>query len=46
VRQINRFRRQPEKSIPNTKECAFCLTNIPVGASRCPACTSQLAETK
>ena len=27
---------------PTTKECPFCFTGIPVKATRCPNCTSQL----
>jgi len=28
---------------PTTKECPFCFSSIPVKATRCPNCTSQLA---
>jgi large conductance mechanosensitive channel len=28
---------------PTTKPCPFCATDIPMGASRCPHCTSQLS---
>jgi large conductance mechanosensitive channel len=27
---------------PSTKECPYCYTNIPVKATRCPNCTSEL----
>lgn len=27
---------------PTTRECPYCLTNVPVKAQRCSACTSQL----
>lgn len=27
---------------PTTKACPFCATDIPVAATRCPHCTSQL----
>lgn len=27
---------------PNTKECPYCYTQIPVKAIRCPSCTSEL----
>lgn len=27
----------------NTKECPRCLSTIPIGATRCPACTSDLS---
>jgi large conductance mechanosensitive channel len=28
---------------PKTKECPFCKMPIPIGAVRCPDCTSQVA---
>jgi large conductance mechanosensitive channel len=28
---------------PTEKKCPYCMTDIPAAASRCPACTSQLA---
>jgi large conductance mechanosensitive channel len=43
VRQVNRFRSKPPEAAPNTKECPFCVSTIPLKASRCPACTSQFA---
>jgi large conductance mechanosensitive channel len=44
VRQINRLKRQPEAvpAEPTTKECPYCLSNIPMKAIRCPHCTSEL----
>jgi large conductance mechanosensitive channel len=27
---------------PKTKECPFCFSNVPVKATRCPQCTSQI----
>ena len=27
---------------PDTKECPFCYTSIPIKATRCPNCTSEL----
>ena len=29
---------------PTTKECPFCLQEIPIKATRCPHCTSELTE--
>jgi large conductance mechanosensitive channel len=29
---------------PAMKDCPFCLTSVPGAATRCPACTGQLAE--
>ena len=42
VRQINRMKREPAPAAPATKECTYCLSAIPVKATRCPNCTSQL----
>lgn len=44
IRQINRLNRQPEPApaIPTTKECPFCFSVIPIKATRCPNCTSEL----
>jgi large conductance mechanosensitive channel len=44
VRWINRLRRQETPEAPVAKECPFCRSTIPVKATRCPNCTSQLAE--
>jgi large conductance mechanosensitive channel len=41
VRQVNKMRR-PAPQAPTTKECPYCFTNIPIKATRCPECTSQL----
>ncbi len=45
VRQINRLRRKPEVAPPaqTTRDCPYCLSNIPIKATRCPHCTSELA---
>lgn len=42
IRQINRMRRQPEVVAPETRECPFCLSVIPLNATRCAHCTSDL----
>jgi large conductance mechanosensitive channel len=44
VRFINRLNRQPEAppKAPTTRECPFCLSSIPLRATRCPQCTSTL----
>lgn len=49
VKAINRLRdygKQPEAPAPapTTKKCPFCLSEIPLSASRCPHCTSDLSE--
>ena len=44
IKQVNRFTRKPEpKAEPTTKACNFCQTDIPIKATRCPNCTSQLS---
>jgi large conductance mechanosensitive channel len=43
IRQVNRLQRQPEAA-PTTKECPYCFTEIPMQATRCPHCTSQLGS--
>jgi large conductance mechanosensitive channel len=43
VKQVNRFSKPEEApAAPSTKECPQCCTAIPIGAKRCPACTSVL----
>jgi large conductance mechanosensitive channel len=45
VRLVNRLqrRKEAEPEAPTTKECPFCITTIPLKATRCPSCTSQLS---
>ncbi len=44
IRQMNKMRKQPEPApaVPTTKECPFCLSAIPIKATRCPHCTSEV----
>lgn len=43
IRQINRFKRKEEAPAkPTTKECPKCFSVIPLKATRCPSCTSDL----
>jgi large conductance mechanosensitive channel len=44
VKQVNRMMKKPAD--PTTKECPRCCEQIPVKASRCPKCTSELGEAK
>ena len=44
IKQVNRLKAQPQPVPPNTKECPFCYTGIPIKAVRCPNCTSVLEE--
>ncbi len=44
VRSINNLKRKEEVPAvaPTTKECHYCFTSIPMKATRCPHCTSEL----
>jgi len=41
VRAANRMM-PPAAAAPSTKDCPYCRMAIPVGATRCPQCTSDL----
>jgi len=41
VKAVNRLKAAPPPP-PNTKDCPFCLTAIPVAATRCAACCSEV----
>jgi large conductance mechanosensitive channel len=45
IKGINTMKRKEEAAPaePTTKECPFCMSTIPIKASRCPNCTSELA---
>jgi large conductance mechanosensitive channel len=43
IKQINRLKKEPAPAPPNTKDCPFCCSAIPMPAKRCPQCTSELA---
>jgi len=43
VRQINRWNKPAPAAAPTTKECPYCVSAIPIKATRCPNCTSQVA---
>ena len=43
VRAVNRLQAPPAPPPPaSTKECPYCFTMIPIPATRCPHCTSEL----
>ncbi len=46
IRQINRLKTKPEEKpkAPTTKECPFCISVIPIKATKCPNCTTQLTN--
>jgi large conductance mechanosensitive channel len=42
VRAVNRLKPQEAGAAPTTKDCPYCRMPVPVGATRCPQCTSDL----
>jgi large conductance mechanosensitive channel len=44
IRLANRLQRlrPAEKPAPTTKECPYCISSIPLKATRCPNCTSEI----
>jgi large conductance mechanosensitive channel len=44
VKQVNRLKRNEPVPAPTTHDCRFCYTSIPIKATRCPHCTSDLTK--
>ncbi|MBN2426713.1 MAG: large-conductance mechanosensitive channel protein MscL [Deltaproteobacteria bacterium] len=46
IKGLNSLHRQKEAPAeePTTKECPFCFSTIAVKATRCPSCTSEIAQ--
>ncbi len=44
IRNINRLKKPAPAAAPITKDCSFCYTAIPIKATRCPNCTSELRK--
>ena len=42
VRTMNRMQKPAPVAAPISKECPYCFSTIPLKATRCPNCTSQL----
>jgi large conductance mechanosensitive channel len=44
VRAVNRIKSEPAapSAAPTTKDCPYCLSTIPLKATRCAQCTSEL----
>ncbi|HOE17940.1 MAG TPA: large-conductance mechanosensitive channel protein MscL [Syntrophorhabdaceae bacterium] len=42
IKQVNRFKSEPPPPEPNTKECPYCASTIPIKAVKCAHCTSEL----
>ncbi len=44
VRKVNELKKKGETppAEPTTQDCPYCFTSIPIKATRCPNCTSEL----
>ncbi len=42
IKQVNRFQKPAPAGPATTKDCPFCLSAIPIKATRCAHCTSEL----
>jgi large conductance mechanosensitive channel len=43
VRAVNKMKRPSPTATPVAKDCPFCSMTIPLKATRCPHCTSEMA---
>ena len=44
IKAVNRNKKQETEEL--TKDCPYCLSPIPIGATRCSGCTSELPMTE
>jgi len=42
VKAMNQWKRKETPPEPKTKDCKYCFSAIPIKATRCPQCTSEL----
>jgi len=42
VRSVNKMKKAEPAAAPSTKECPYCVSAIPIKATRCPHCTSEI----
>ena len=42
IRQVNRMQKPAAPAAPIAKDCPYCLSKIPIKATRCAHCTSDL----
>ncbi len=42
IKQINRLKKAPPPAVPDKKDCPKCFSSIPIKATRCPNCTSDI----
>lgn len=44
IRQLNKLSPKEEPGAPTTKKCPYCLSEVPIEATRCAFCTSELEK--
>ena len=46
IRYINKLKRPAKETsaVPSLKKCPYCISDIPVDATRCPHCTSRVTD--
>ncbi|MDE3180653.1 MAG: large conductance mechanosensitive channel protein MscL [Acidobacteriota bacterium] len=44
VKWFSSMKKPEPPAAPTTKDCPYCLSTVPLKATRCPHCTSQLAS--
>ena len=44
VRAIAKLEKPAPATAPTTKDCPYCFTAIPIQATRCPHCTSEIKK--
>ena len=42
IKGLSKLQKEAPSAEPTTKECVRCFSTIPIKATRCPACTSEL----
>jgi large conductance mechanosensitive channel len=42
IKQINRMQEPAPTAAPTTKDCPYCLSSVPLKATKCAFCTSEL----
>ncbi|MHB1318687.1 MAG: large conductance mechanosensitive channel protein MscL [Anaerolineae bacterium] len=42
IKALNATKKKEEAPALTTKQCPYCLSDVPLAATRCPHCTSQL----
>lgn len=42
IKMINKLRREEPSAAPTEKDCTYCLSKIPVSATKCKCCASEV----